>query len=90
MSDNVGSVASMSGVVTNVRVAYRIASLSLPVQKLGLFGIRHLEIRMSLDMSRDQCYSFVCLSQCNMVWATVLNKDNVFVMYQNDIVSELM
>ncbi len=65
MSSNVGSVESMSCMVTNVGVAYRIASLSLSIQTLcllRLFGIRQLEIRTSLDMSRDQFYWFVGLT----------------------------
>ncbi len=37
MSRNVRSVESMSGVVTKLWVAYRIASLSLPVQTLCLY-----------------------------------------------------
>jgi len=61
MPDNVGSVVFQSGFVENVASAYRFASLCLSVQKLRLFGIRYLEIRMSLDMKRYQFYARVGL-----------------------------
>ena len=63
MSHNAGSVESMSGVVKNVGVAYRIVSHLFPFKSNAsrLFDIRHLEIRTSPDMSRDQFYEFVGL-----------------------------
>ncbi len=41
-----------------------------------LFDIRHLEIRMPLDMSRDQFYAPVGLFYSSIVWTTVLSKSN--------------
>ena len=65
MSDNVGSIIFESGVVENVGVAYTESRrYVVPFNvwlSARLFGIRHLEIRMSLDMSRDQFYTLVGL-----------------------------
>ena len=63
-------------------------SFNSKVMCTRLFGIRHLEIRMSLDMSRDQFYALVGLFYSSIVWPTVLSKDNVFETSFSDFMAE--